>query len=63
MYFGKEAKTYTDRNSLVNFLQVVIYLALVANRSTELLPLIKSYYLKEAIKYSQKIKSGKCFTN
>ena len=26
VYFGKEAKTYTDRNSLVNFLQVVIYL-------------------------------------
>ena len=29
--------------------------------STELLPLIKSYYLKEAIQYSQKVKSGKCF--
>ena len=28
-----------------------------------MLPLVKSYYLKEAIQYSQKVKSGKCFTN
>ena len=30
---------------------------------TELLPLIKSFYLKEAILYSQSVKSGKCFNN
>ena len=33
------------------------------SESTELLPSIESYYLKEAIQYSQKVKSGKCFAN
>ena len=45
---------YRSRSTLIEIIFIL---------STELLLLIKSYYLKEAILYSKKVKSGKCFTN
>ena len=53
-------KVYTDRNNFEDSYQSVKHFPDFP-LCTELLPLIISYFQKEAIQSSQKVKSGKCF--
>ena len=64
IFYTYSRPMFTDRNIFEDSYQLVKHFSLFSSSvSTELLPLIKSYYLKEAIQYYRKVKSKKCFTN
>ena len=64
IFYTYSRPMFTDRNIFEDSYQLVKHFSLFSSFvSTELLPLIKSYYLKEAIQYYRKVKSKKCFTN